>query len=381
MSRAGGCLPLFGSVVRGAVGPESPSMSHGKKSTPFSGHHIAQYSLEKHFYSFFVIQRTTSDNKETFHTVSPFLVEKAISSAIGEVASIKKLRSGDLLVEVTSRKQAQQILKLKALATVPLCTQGVIHVRRITIRRDGKLLETKHLILTFNSPKSPESIKAGYIKLPVKPFIPNPLGCFKCQRFGHSNATCRGTLTCARCAVAGHESTNCEATEQCVNCKGKHNSFSRSCPKRKFEKEIITTKVKQDISFSEAIRLVQAQTPTLGRSYASATKTFKACETQTKHVVILTTDSDQISSPTKRKSTFPFKKKKSISKSQKALALKVSKAGASLKDLKLKKSITLASGKAGPATKDLPSFFGNPSNSELLKIHTSEDDDDDLQMS
>ncbi|GBM02797.1 hypothetical protein AVEN_51985-1 [Araneus ventricosus] len=40
----------------------------------------------------------------------------------------------------------------------------------------------------------------------------------------------------------------------------------------------------------------------------------------------------------------------------------------------------LASGKAGLATKDLPSFFGNPSTSELLKIHLSEDDDA-LQMS
>ncbi|GBL67576.1 hypothetical protein AVEN_45210-1 [Araneus ventricosus] len=120
----------------------------------------------------------------------------------------------------------------------------------------------------------------------------------------------------------------------------------------------------------------------VGRSYASATKTFKACETQGKRVVILTTDSDQISSPTKRKSPSPFKKKKSISKSQKALALKVTKTGASLKDLKPKKSITLASGKAGPATKDLPSFFGNASTSKLLKIHPSEDDDDDdLQMS
>ncbi|GBM04792.1 hypothetical protein AVEN_20227-1 [Araneus ventricosus] len=139
-----------------------------------------------------------------------------------------------------------------------LCTQEVIHVRRITIRWDGKLLDTKRLILTFNFPKSPESIKAGYIKLSAKPFIPNPLICFKCQRFGHSNATCRGTLSCALCAVAGHDSTNCEATDQCVNCKRKHASFSLSCPKWKFEKEMTTTKVKQDILFSEARRLVQA---------------------------------------------------------------------------------------------------------------------------
>ncbi|GBN00494.1 hypothetical protein AVEN_238343-1 [Araneus ventricosus] len=173
--------------------------------------------------------------------------------------------------------------------------------------------------------------------MPVNPFIPNPLRCFKCRRFGHSNANYREIVPCARCAVAGHESTNCEATEQCVNCEEKHTSFSRSCPKWKFDKEIITAKVKQDISFREARRQVEAQTPTVGRSYASAAKTFKA------------------------------------------LSLKVSKTGASLKDLKPKKSIPLESGKAGLATKDVPSLFGNPSTSELLKIHPSEDDDD-LQM-
>ncbi|GBM32487.1 hypothetical protein AVEN_156585-1 [Araneus ventricosus] len=59
----------------------------------------------------------------------------------------------------------------------------------------------------------------------------------------------------------------------------------------------------------------------------------------------------------------------------------LSKTGASLKDLKPKKSIALEAGKAGLATKGLPSLFGNPSTSELLKIHPSEDDDDDLQMS
>ncbi|GBM04794.1 hypothetical protein AVEN_20228-1 [Araneus ventricosus] len=45
-----------------------------------------------------------------------------------------------------------------------------------------------------------------------------------------------------------------------------------------------------------------------------------------------------------------------------------------------KKSIALESGKAGLATKDLLPLIGNPSTSELLKIHLSEDDDD-LQMS
>ncbi|GBL95668.1 hypothetical protein AVEN_24864-1 [Araneus ventricosus] len=243
-------------------------------------------------------------DNETFHKVSPFLVEKGITSSVGEVKSTKKLRSGDLLVEVESPKQAKQIAKLNSLSTIPvtvnphatlnsskgviscgellhesvekiteeLSSQGVTHVRRITIRRDGQLLNTKHLILTFDSAKLPEHIKAGYMRLSVRPYIPNPLRCFKCQRFGHSKTSCRGTLTCARCAEVGHESNDCTRTEKCVNCKGEYTSFSRNCFAWKQEKEIITTKIKKKISYQEARKLVKSQTPTPGNTYVSVAK-------------------------------------------------------------------------------------------------------------
>ncbi|GBN49277.1 hypothetical protein AVEN_207706-1 [Araneus ventricosus] len=242
-----------------------------------------------------------SSTNETFHSVSPFLVEKAISGYLGEIPSIRKLRSGDLLVEVSSQKQAQIIIKLNNLASIPvtvtphpslnfskgvvscgellntsieeiadkLKSQGVAHVRRISMRK-GELLETKHLVLTFHGSKIPESIKAGYMKLAVRHYFPNPLRCFKCQRFGHSKASCRGTLTCARCAEAGHDSSDCKASEKCVNCKGSHTSFSRLCSAWKFEKEVIAEKVRTNLSYIEARRIVKSRTPTLGTSYATA---------------------------------------------------------------------------------------------------------------
>ncbi|GBL87102.1 hypothetical protein AVEN_218791-1 [Araneus ventricosus] len=258
-----------------------------------------------------VNQVSTSD--ESFHSVSPFLVEKAITGSIVDVKSTKKLRSGDLLVEVQSRKQSEQILKLKKISNIPItasphaslnCSKGVItcgellnvpteeipkelqgqrvsHVRRISIRRDGQVLNTKHLILTFDSAKLPENIKAGYMRLSVRTYIPNPLRCFKSQRFGHSKTSCRGTLTCARCAEVGHESTNCTRTEKCVNCKGEHTSFSRNCIAWKREKEIISTKIKKQISYPEARKLVNSQTPTPGNSYVSvAKKSFSAPSVQ-----------------------------------------------------------------------------------------------------
>ncbi|GBL87512.1 hypothetical protein AVEN_165131-1 [Araneus ventricosus] len=216
-----------------------------------SGQHIDHIKpVDKPFDTFFIIKRTTTSN-ESFHTVSPFLVERAVTAHLGITKSTRKLRSGDLLIEVATRKQAEQIIKLKSLDNIPVAVsahatlnsskgvvsygellnvpieeilkgfqpQGVTQVQRIKIGKNGQLIDTKHLILTFHSPRIPESVRAGYIKLTVRPYIPNPLRCFKCQRLGHSKASCRGTLTCARCAEAGHDSSNCTESEKCVNCK------------------------------------------------------------------------------------------------------------------------------------------------------------------
>ena len=54
--------------------------------------------------------------------------------------------------------------------------------RRIKVRLDNKLLPTNTFILTFSVPILPPSIKAGCLNIPVEPFIPNSLRCFKCQR-------------------------------------------------------------------------------------------------------------------------------------------------------------------------------------------------------
>ncbi|GBN69628.1 hypothetical protein AVEN_81978-1 [Araneus ventricosus] len=83
--------------------------------------------------------------------------------------------------------------------------QKVIAVRRITIKRNNQNFPTKHLILTFNTPVLPKSVKIAYINCPVRHFIPNPLRCFKCQRFGHTITACRGKQICARCSLPDHD--------------------------------------------------------------------------------------------------------------------------------------------------------------------------------
>ncbi|GFT73773.1 uncharacterized protein TNCV_1327741 [Trichonephila clavipes] len=240
----------------------------------------------------------------TFTNVSPFLIEKATTGSIGEVKSIRKMRSGDLFLEVSSSNQVTALIKLQKLAHLDLTVaphsnlnfsrgvispadflnvsteeikknmkaQKVCDVRRITIRRDGQVLNTKHLILTFSTPDLPQTVKMAYIRCPVRPYIPNPLRCFQCQRYGHSKNVCRGQPTCPRCGESGHDSADCKKKEQCLNCKGEHPAYSRSCPTWITEKEITAVKIKEKISYPEARRVVLSRTPVSGKSYASATR-------------------------------------------------------------------------------------------------------------
>jgi hypothetical protein len=252
----------------------------------------------------------------SFSECSPFLIHKCIQSSIGRVKSIKKLRSGDLLVETDSVSQTITLLDCKTIGHLSvsvtphntlnfskgvisepelrliseteildnLRSQNVCAVRRITVRRDGEFQPTNNIILTFNTPAIPEFITAGYLRCRVRAYIPNPLRCFQCQRFGHSKLSCRGTVTCARCSEVGHDSEKCSRTPLCINCKGDHPSYSRSCPSWLREKEIQTLKTKENISYPEARKIVLSRTPKPGISYAAAailTKPTRSVGTQT----------------------------------------------------------------------------------------------------
>ncbi|GBL88853.1 hypothetical protein AVEN_158963-1 [Araneus ventricosus] len=120
MPKAGNCLPLLGSVMGGAVGTRIVYLlCLGKKKFPSSGHQIQQnVTYHKHFDKSFVVKRVSSSN-DTFRSVSLFLVEKVISADLRAVSSVRKLRSGDLLIEVLSQKQDHQIMELKNLVSIP----------------------------------------------------------------------------------------------------------------------------------------------------------------------------------------------------------------------------------------------------------------------
>ena len=174
-----------------------------------------------------------------------------------------------------------------------LRSQGVTSVKHINSNKNGVLEPTNTVILTFNKPTAPSFVKAAYQKISVEPFIPNPLRCYNCQKFGHGKSTCNRHAVCARCCKEGHQDAECHDPPHCANCSGDHPSYSKECPEWIKQKEITSVKFHQGISFREARQVVEQRTMSgngpstasggrrAGTTYAQAISSCHAATTQT----------------------------------------------------------------------------------------------------
>ena len=252
------------------------------------------------FPHFLVIQ---SDDPDKPLKISPFAISKGIEGLIGSVKTVKRLRSGDILVEVIRASQANSLLKVVSFANNPvkvsphktlnscrgvvrcpelrdcddeeileeLADQHVTDVHRVTINQNGVKRPTNTLFLTFNTPKLPQDLQVGYLRVKIAPYIPNPIRCFKCQKFGHFRSNCQRSECCEKCGKTDHVAANCQDLAHCINCSGNHSANSRVCPKWIEEKRIQEIKTVGNLSYPEARKLYQVQNDQ-SVSYASVAK-------------------------------------------------------------------------------------------------------------
>ena len=137
--------------------------------------------------------------------------------------------------------------------------QGVVGVHPVTVRKNGEVLPTNALFLTFSSPDLPKEMKVGYLRVKVEMFVPNPLRCFNCSRFGHTSAGCKATAKCVRC-VKEKRDGECDGSQNCFHCSGPHAASGKDCP---VWEEIQRIPVAKRTSFPEARQLVEAKTPAI----------------------------------------------------------------------------------------------------------------------
>ena len=162
---------------------------------------------------------------------SLFKINRELVKILGpEPHGVTKQCSGDLMVELRSKEQERKLERVSSFLDIPVtvrphkslntfrgvikhsdfqdCTEeefvdgfpDVIHARRIHVRKGDVRIPTNTIVLTFDCPKPPTSLRAGYLTVPVRPYIPFPMRCFKCHKFGHGKDKCRRpNALCGRC--------------------------------------------------------------------------------------------------------------------------------------------------------------------------------------
>ena len=261
------------------------------------------------FPRFIVIQ---SQEEKAVTSLSPFVIEKQIESVIGTPKSVKKLKNRTLLVETSRKSQTDSLLKMSTFFGIKVSVtehktlnsskgvirdrmlkdekeseivdylkeQGVIGCKRFTIKKDNETIETNTLLLTFNSITVPKSLKIFYRIVPVDVYVPNPLRCFNCQRFGHHEDKCPADpgSVCANCGADdhSHHTSACKNSAKCVNCGKAHVSRSNQCEIWKKEKEIMKIKVTKNITYLEAKKVLESQSTDLDFSKIDHSKSLSS---------------------------------------------------------------------------------------------------------
>ena len=128
-------------------------------------------------------------------------------------------------------------------------------VKRFTFENSSnEMTPGKTILLHFDSCVAPEVVRLSYLNFETQLYIPKPLRCFECNRFGHVSTNCKCNVRCTAYAQ-NHETKSCaETVLKCSSCEGEHSAASRQCPRHIHEMEIVKIKTVNNISYAEACK-------------------------------------------------------------------------------------------------------------------------------
>lgn len=145
--------------------------------------------------------------------------------------------------------------ELKGYIEVRDCGVRVIKVDRMQRKTENGWVPSNSVKLTFEGENLPNAITVLHSFFKVRPFIPQPRQCYKCQRIGHLANSCRATLL--RCLLCGenHKQTECSKSYEnfhCANCSGNHKANSRECPYYNSARKIEVVRAQKNLSYQAA---------------------------------------------------------------------------------------------------------------------------------
>lgn len=244
----------------------------------------------------------TRSDGDSFSGTKPLFFVQHLEDKFGEVAALSKMKNGSVLVTTASSAQSRALLACTKLGDIPVVftphknlnsVQGLIFHRDLLLQTDDELradlerrgvrfvrrvqrgpknnkVDTGAFILAFDGDVLPEKVKVMVYRCIVKPYIPPPMRCFRCYKFGHMSSRCDTQPICRDCGKASHEGSPCTPPPMCVNCGEQHSPCSPDCSIYLQEKKIQEYKTLDRLTYREARMKFDRLNPVpMVRSYAA----------------------------------------------------------------------------------------------------------------
>lgn len=227
--------------------------------------------------------------------VNSIQLKKELSTCKG-IESVKFISGGRLLVHLKSERHINDISAIDKLVGQDVDyhqltdkhSSGVIHgvppaisdeellkcledtgvnkVQRFFKGKGDSRNPTYSVRLFFSCAEPPTHVTLGYSRHNISAYVPPPLRCYSCQRYGHVADECRSNKRCTRCGKM-HNTSQCTLSAEqktdfhCVNCGGMHSSAYWGCPKYKEQAKINNLVVAEKITRKEAKTIVVSSIP------------------------------------------------------------------------------------------------------------------------
>lgn len=242
---------------------------------------------------YIVIVRFNEKEQENMKRVNPFMLTTILAKKIGDIVYAKVLNDGNLMVKCADSKQLEIALKIKEIGKCKVENVGrvgdqrkvgytgvitgipinvsmeelkkkikggnVMKVQRLKSNKEGVLRDSESVAIEFEGENIPKKVFLGFMSYPVRAYVPKPLRCYKCQRFGHTAKNCSRQRRCARCS-GDHDYGNCGTgtPPKCCSCGGDHNVAYGGCEIMKKETKIQKIRVERRISYADAVKVIKA---------------------------------------------------------------------------------------------------------------------------
>jgi len=158
-------------------------------------------------------------------------------------------------------------------------------VRRL-VKWDGSgdRVKTTTMVVSFRE-SVPDHVYIGCLRYKVRPYVPQPMRCVKCQGYGHTATHCKRQTRCVRCGK-GHTIEHCPVKDDltkavCVNCNGQHSAAFRGCSRYQEVSKALKVSVESKVSYRDALMKVRSSAGDVSQRVGEAAEIGRPQQTST----------------------------------------------------------------------------------------------------